>query len=309
MLADRYVEGTLHPDCILLAELASTAVDFSKTGIPVDIKRIPRSINTRPDFMAPGPRVRIEDKGTVFEDEGDEEADEFEDPVRSLDPDSRSVRYYESDKVLGKLYRAIDERAILSAIQARSKTQAQALADATATSLMDKVWAHVKRNTALVQYAHHLSAARGMKEAYEHNLADMMSTYSTHPSQPLSEFEVFSGSILGKFAGAQNKRVRENNAKMKEQFERDVTFWVERITHGDDGDREEALARSIAALHVGMEEGSRMAGKGRRRAELRSWRYIAAAVCLKEVERFQGQFGGAWRWVEVDGISTLRRVP
>ncbi|EON67049.1 hypothetical protein W97_06166 [Coniosporium apollinis CBS 100218] len=309
VLADRYVEGTLHPNCILLAELASTAVDFSKTGIPVDIKRIPRSINTRPDFMAPGPRVRIEDKGTIFEDEADEDADEFEDPVRSLDPDSRAVRYYESDKVLGKLYRAIDERAILSAIQARSKTQAQALADATATSLMDKVWVHVKRNTALVQYAHHLLAARGMKEAYEHNLADMMSTYSTHPSQPLSEFEVFSGSILGKCAGAQNKRVRENNAKMKEQFERDVTFWVERITHGDDGDREEALARSIAALHVGMEEGSRMAGKGRRRAELRSWRYIAAAVCLKEVERFQGQFGGAWRWVEVDGISTLRRVP
>ncbi|KAJ9647017.1 hypothetical protein H2199_002003 [Coniosporium tulheliwenetii] len=309
VLADRYTEGTLHPDCILLAELASTAVDFSKTGIPVDIKRIPRSINTRPDFMAPGPRVRIEDKGAVFEDEGDEEADDFEDPVRSLDPDSRPVRYYESDKVLGKLYRAIDERAILSAIQARSKTQAQALADATAASLMDKVWAHVKRNTALVQYAHHLSSAREMKEAYEHNLADMMSIYSTHPSVPLSELEVFSGSILGKCAGAQNKRVRENNTRMKEQFERDVTFWVERITHGDDGDREEALARSIACLHVGMEEGSRMAGRGRRRAELRSWRYIAAAVCLKEVERFQGQFGGAWRWVEVNGVSTLRRVP
>ena len=34
-LADIYDEGVFHPDCIKLAELHSTAVDFSKTGIPV----------------------------------------------------------------------------------------------------------------------------------------------------------------------------------------------------------------------------------------------------------------------------------
>ena len=34
-LADKYDEGVLHPECIQLAELHSTAVDFSKTGIPV----------------------------------------------------------------------------------------------------------------------------------------------------------------------------------------------------------------------------------------------------------------------------------
>ena len=34
-LADQKSSGTLDPECILLAELASTAVDFSKTGIPV----------------------------------------------------------------------------------------------------------------------------------------------------------------------------------------------------------------------------------------------------------------------------------
>lgn len=34
-LADEHTAGTLHPDCIKLAEMASTAVDFSKTGIPV----------------------------------------------------------------------------------------------------------------------------------------------------------------------------------------------------------------------------------------------------------------------------------
>lgn len=34
-LADQMVDGTHDPACILLAELHSTAVDFSKTGIPV----------------------------------------------------------------------------------------------------------------------------------------------------------------------------------------------------------------------------------------------------------------------------------
>lgn len=34
-LADQKADGTFDPQCILLAQLASTAVDFSKTGIPV----------------------------------------------------------------------------------------------------------------------------------------------------------------------------------------------------------------------------------------------------------------------------------
>ena len=34
-LADIHDEGVFHPDCIKLAELHSTAVDFSKTGISV----------------------------------------------------------------------------------------------------------------------------------------------------------------------------------------------------------------------------------------------------------------------------------
>lgn len=38
-LADQKTEGIFHPDCIKLAEMASTAVDFSKTGVPVGYHR------------------------------------------------------------------------------------------------------------------------------------------------------------------------------------------------------------------------------------------------------------------------------
>lgn len=50
ILADYNSGGTVDPDCITLAGMHSTAVDFSKTGIPVDFKAIPRGSKTRPDL-------------------------------------------------------------------------------------------------------------------------------------------------------------------------------------------------------------------------------------------------------------------
>jgi hypothetical protein len=50
ILADYHPEGTTHRDCIELAELHSTAVDFSKTGIPVDFRSLPKNPPFRPDL-------------------------------------------------------------------------------------------------------------------------------------------------------------------------------------------------------------------------------------------------------------------
>lgn len=77
VLADFYDEGTLHRDCLTLAALHSDAVDYPKTGMPVDFKSLPKPPALKPDFMAP---------------EG-----------RRLDPEL----YYESTKALGRLYRDI----------------------------------------------------------------------------------------------------------------------------------------------------------------------------------------------------------
>src|SRR5439155_21418710 len=58
--ADMKPLGTMDRDCMLLAEMHSTAVDFSKTGRHVEMTKLPRSKSVRPDFMAPGPRYMIE---------------------------------------------------------------------------------------------------------------------------------------------------------------------------------------------------------------------------------------------------------
>lgn len=50
MLADYRDEGTLSEDCVELAELHSTAVDYSKTGIAVKYQDMPKPPRMRPDL-------------------------------------------------------------------------------------------------------------------------------------------------------------------------------------------------------------------------------------------------------------------
>ena len=115
---------------------------------------------------------------------------------------------------------------------------------------------------------------------------ETMSQYSSSPLRRLSELEVFVGTIIGK-NGIPNKRQRESSTGMKDKFDRDVTYVVDWITKNEDGVRDlESLERSIACLSVAMEK----EGHTSNAVGLESFKYVAAAVCLKEIERFQGWY-------------------
>lgn len=108
---------------------------------------------------------------------------------------------------------------------------------------------------------------------------------SSHPTHFISEVEVFAGALIGK-DGAQTKRQREFSTSMKEKQDRDVAYTVQCILQGEEQDvsKEEALERSIACLDVAVHE-----PRTRRRfGRLVSFTWVAAAVCLKEVEKFVG---------------------
>ncbi|KZT27322.1 RdRP-domain-containing protein [Neolentinus lepideus HHB14362 ss-1] len=78
IIADQSKEGTLDERCIELAELCSRAVDYPKNGVPVNIDRSPRFlIPYKPDWHA----------------------------AEVTAP--RKTDYYESDRAVGHLYRAI----------------------------------------------------------------------------------------------------------------------------------------------------------------------------------------------------------
>jgi hypothetical protein len=131
-----------------------------------------------------------------------------------------------------------------------------------------------------------------------------MFEYGPHPHKPLSEVEVFVGNILSK-TGAQTKRQRDLSISMKERFEEGLSLTVRYITQSNDysydeeGEEtngnenkeanEQVLAVSMACLWVAVNEGADVWRYGKRgRVELRSFGYVAAAVCLKEAEKFAG---------------------
>ena len=80
----------------------------------------PDSASCKPDFMAPGPRVLLVDSAMTIENEDsnglyhEDEDDVLEDLETFQGP---KIRYYESQKVLGHLYRALDEHKFLREVQ------------------------------------------------------------------------------------------------------------------------------------------------------------------------------------------------
>jgi hypothetical protein len=94
VLADQSEIGALDHHCVMLSRLGSTAVDFPKTGVPVNMKEAPRvNMRVKPDFMAQQPL----------------HYDNYI-PGHSTLSGGRRHRglYYESFKVLGEMYRRVD---------------------------------------------------------------------------------------------------------------------------------------------------------------------------------------------------------
>lgn len=139
----------------LLAHTKAWLANSSK----VDMSKMPR-FNTRfrPDFEARGPYVEVVKKGEIC----------LEAPPRMVenpadeDDDFAKYKYYESDKILGQLYRAIDEREVFSQIQTRDA----AIHDlGSKPSLVNSVWAYVKHTCLGVQWEHHITGAREVRDA------------------------------------------------------------------------------------------------------------------------------------------------
>ena len=117
---------------------------------------------------------------------------------------------------------------------------------------------------------------------------------------PVSEHEAFAGTILGRQTGTQGKPLRELSKAMRERFESIVEYTIMRITKGDEQmqgvqdldvlyddnlDREvEGFPRAMACLSVAINE---RGVEDRVLGQLEPFRYIAAAICMREFERYR----------------------
>ena len=264
-LADRLDDGLLNPVCIELANLASTAVDYAKSGIKVNQHEIPKFDKTlKPDFMAPNPRVHIEKGKVVLEEKVAGVRDAYE-----LFHDEGSKKYYYSEKALGKLFRRIDEKKFFHKREHSSRT-------------LEALWGYVNKAATGVQWWGNTKTAKHIRDAYEDNVEDIAEYYANRQKHPLLELEV----VIGTMFGASNRRSRSEAKAMKERYTSDAAYTRTSIQTGEDGSRDEALACAIACFSLAMNEpGRKMGNEG----SLVSFKYLAAALCLEELEKFHGK--------------------
>lgn len=182
-------------------------------------------------------------------------------------------------------------------------------------SLLDKLFTYVLRQAKHygVLYERYMDLARDIRAGYEDSLLDILYAHSPMVHAPLSETGAFAGIILGRQGGPAGKSLRELSISMRERFDAVAEYANMRIINGDDtmyqteyldalydiSEREiEAWPRAIACLVVACrEEGA----SDYRLGELKSFKYIAAATCLNELERMRrglGSYGPLLKWDE-----------
>ncbi|CEF73734.1 hypothetical protein FGSG_01582 [Fusarium graminearum PH-1] len=232
ILADYNDLGSIDRDCIALAELHSTAVDFSKTGIPVNVKALPRAPRFRPDFLATAPPLKLYDKGQLAHIGEDDEMDDADDMART------KTNYYQSEKILGQLYRNVDEKKIWDEdIHRRINTAGPSVWDQLLTIVENEA----------IKYKLDIDWKRQSQEAwkirglYESSIEDKRWHFSENPRVPLTEVEVFCGFILNK-RGAQTRRQGDASIKLKEEIDRTMTWIVKQIRDRGVGDGAETLS-------------------------------------------------------------------
>jgi hypothetical protein len=113
--------------------------------------------------MAPGPYVTIIKREAIAFVEESLLGEEVDD-----DDDVQGYRYYESEKINGKLYRAIDEREVFKDIKQMGLTETvqgtKSRSDYSNTHLMDQVWEFVTRRCKSLHWEHLLEWARDMRD-------------------------------------------------------------------------------------------------------------------------------------------------
>ncbi|KAI0384693.1 RdRP-domain-containing protein [Hypomontagnella monticulosa] len=305
ILADMKSAGTVDEECKLLAEMHSTGVDYSKSGIPIDMMKLRNLTPTRfrPEFLSPAPPANIVDRTEiVFESTKPASLEEEEDEDDESGP---KHRWYRSEKILGTLYRAIDEKKIW-------KQDIHQNVNRQGASVWDQLLLYIKaqcKELGGVNWQAAQDEARRIREAYDDAIWSATMDYSDNFTKGLSELEVFTGCIYNN-TGVQTRRQRDKSVRLRDEFNR-IAKWVEGVIRkkgiksreddDDDSDVDEhgsesashepgslyannaatALELSLACLHVGNSKSSSF---GRSKEDFQTFKVVAAQCALTELE-------------------------
>ncbi|KAK6519090.1 hypothetical protein TWF281_003778 [Arthrobotrys megalospora] len=295
--ADQQPLGVNSNECITCARMASQAVDFPKSGVPVKMSDLPRTSNIRPDFLAPGPGVRFIDGNPKLL------SDDFEDDDFDFEPDDSdfqstpnytnapdaddpfstgpSFLYYKSQKALGRLFREIDEDKF---IKAWEDTAAEF--ERGPNDLLRKVQEHMLHHVNIESVFVWYEFAQHLRISYETNMRDISLNYVINRNdEALEEVEVFIGYIIGTESHRQSRYQRDCSENMRGEVNRLITHVAGSIKYGSEGNTGKdgtydgcALERALACVMMSFTAREDDEGGS-------SFGWLAAAVGLKELNR------------------------
>ncbi|RPA83493.1 RdRP-domain-containing protein [Ascobolus immersus RN42] len=277
--ADLSQDGTFSDECLLLSKMAAVAVDFPKTGVKVDMTKLPRASKARPDFMSPVPLMKVGTAGTSGNDRIRLEPVKHERDFDDEDAEDAGVwKYYESFKILGKLFRSVNEQEILVNIQNTKR------APRDDNHLLMEVFKYARDQwarffpdtTAADAVAGFLENAKELKEAYDEAVMELAKQFSFSNTHILREVEVFTCIIAGN--GKANKRQKDAGHAMREQFSSLYRWITEQMRGGRQREGTYEKALGCVGVVVFMKCGQ---------PEMKSFGWIAADVLLAEIARLE----------------------
>lgn len=239
--------------------------------------------------LALGPEFHVVDKSRIELDDyiykpaADEDEDQYTNPPH---------RYYESDKVLGHLYRAVNEQKIWNeSIKLKVPKKEQTFWEQFLHQAHQRYEVLVDNASA---WRDNIKTAREIRGLYEKAISEAMKQFSQHPVKPITEIEVFIGNILNR-SGVQTSRQRDNSIKLRDEFDR-ISSWItnmmrkaEHIITGYETVHDN-LHLCYSCVYVGGEEESGM--QGAYYENMQSFRIVAACALLAELRVSEARHRG-----------------
>ncbi|CAO1622143.1 unnamed protein product [Sympodiomycopsis kandeliae] len=227
LISDRSPEGVMHPDCVALAQLASVAVDYPKTGIAPSLSSMPHiQDNARPDYFQSEHRVESEGR-----------------KINRRAQWSREARiYYESKKALGQMFRKIDVNADISQW---GRSAPEPLEEKT---IRERYWAKIRpwlKDGWLLDPQPDMVRVQSFYARLEGLAQDFA---PERRRDALSEPEIFMGCILGRFASRFGSGNRGYNAQvaLRDDFSELIDQAMTEQCHSDEWNTQIISAATLA---------------------------------------------------------------
>jgi hypothetical protein len=277
IIADQSPRGALDEKCVTLCKLASTAVDYPKTGWLADIKTAPQ-VNThlKPDYMS---------HQQLSEDDYIVGVPDSTTPLITLSRTRRDhTLYYRSEKVLGQMYRRIDVPTLLKSWNTNCGWNEEG-----SMQLWDRIEQNLQKLTPPYQarWWIYMEEATRMFAEYMEEFQEIQRRYHPTPwkRKQLSEEEVFLQCIqMDPRKRHIRGRDRSDYLTGLQQAYGGLVEWVRsQITRTVEGQYQ----RSAAYFHVGIE-----LSKRRRNQEGQSFSWIIVPDLF-----------GSWKGVVSNGFK------